>query len=68
MIPREEHLKQINRFHDLVCEIDRKIQTAQGDEKIDLLQKYFKLTAKIWPKLDTAIDNLKIELDSIEKY
>jgi len=67
MIPRKEHLKQINRFHDLVEGIDKKIEIAKEDEQFDLLQKYFKLTSKTWVKLDDAIDSLKNELDSIAR-
>ena len=68
MIKREEHLKQVNRFHDLVESIDDKIQNSQNpDERLELLMKYYTLTAKIWSITDDAIETIKNALDEFER-
>ena len=80
MIPREEILKQINRFYDMVESIDkqieeRKLSSASIMEETDkdeshknfkLLRTYFKLTSKVGTKMQDAIDDLKTQLDIIE--
>jgi Mg2+ and Co2+ transporter CorA len=74
MIPREEILKQINRFYDMVESIDNQIEQRKEtisdetnkdemDINFNLLRTYFKLTSKVGPKMMDAIDNLKNELD-----
>lgn len=60
MLPRAEHLKQINRFHDLFESIDKKIEigksadfdTNVSDERYTLLKQYFDLTSNVWPIVD----------------
>jgi hypothetical protein len=74
MIPRELHLEQVNRFHDLFEKIDNEIkyenakpeENQDKDKLLTLYNNYFKLTAKIWPKLDDAIEVFKDELDNFE--
>lgn len=77
MIPREEILKQINRFYDMVESVDKQIEQRKEtisdetnkdemDINFKLLRTYFKLTSKVGPKMMDAIDNLKNELDIIE--
>lgn len=66
MISRKEHLKQVNRFHDLVENISELIEKADDKEKYNLALKYFKLTAEIWPIVDDNIENIKIQLDKFE--
>ena len=75
MIPRQEILKQINRFYDMVESIDNQIEqrketisdeSNKEDINFNLLRTYFKLTSKVGPKMMDVIDNLKNELDIIE--
>lgn len=68
MIPREEHLKQINRFHDMLKKIDDEIE-RQGEvgPDISLLSKYFELTSKVWPVVDNSIEQIKDRLDEFER-
>lgn len=66
MLPRNLHLEQINRFHDAIDNIDKQIKLEE-DEKIkgELSFMYFKLTSKLWGKLDDFTENLKDEIDDI---
>ena len=41
MIPREEHLKQVNRFHDMLKDIGDEIEKLGNDVTPELLIKYF---------------------------
>lgn len=77
MIPREEILKQINRFYDMLESIDKQIEERKGtitdetdrvemDKNFKLLRTYFKLTSKVGTKMQDAIDDLKNQLDIIE--
>ena len=76
MIPREEILKQINRFYDMVESIDKQIEERKDipnetnpvemDINFKLLRTYFKLTSKVGTKMQDAIDDLKTQLDIIE--
>ena len=77
MIPREEILKQINRFYDMVESIDKQIEERKGsitdetnkeemDKNFKLLRTYFKLTSKVGPKMMNDIDDLKTQLDILE--
>jgi Mg2+ and Co2+ transporter CorA len=77
MIPRQEILKQINRFYDMIESIDNQIEQSkatipdetnkdQMDDNLKLLMTYFKLTAKVGPQMMDAIDNLKTQLDILE--
>lgn len=66
MISRAEHIKQIERFHDLPETVDKRIIENEG-KNLDDLMKYFKLTSKVWPKIDNCIDDVKHLLDSIER-
>ena len=76
MIPREEILKQINRFYDMVESIDNQIEQRKDipnetdrvemDINFKLLRTYFKLTSKVGPKMMNDIDDLKTQLDIIE--
>ena len=43
MIPREEHLKQINRFHDMLEKVDKEIEEKGDNSDHDLYFKYFNL-------------------------
>jgi hypothetical protein len=77
MIPREEILKQINRFYDMVESVDKQIEqrkdipnetdTVEMDINFKLLRTYFKLTSKVGTKMQDAIDDLKNQLDIIEE-
>lgn len=77
MIPREEILKQINRFYDMVESIDKQIEQRKEnisdetnkdemDINFKLLRTYFKLTSKVGTKMQDAIDDLKTQLDTLE--
>lgn len=68
MIPREEHLKQINRFHDMLEKVDKEIE-KHGDigPDISLLSKWFELTSKVWPLVDDSIEQIKDRLDEFER-
>lgn len=76
MIPREEILKQINRFYDMVESIDKQIEERKDipnetnpvemDINFKLLRTYFKLTSKVGTKMQDAIDDLKTQLDILE--
>lgn len=76
MISRQEILKQINRFYDMLESVDNQIQSKtnipnetnkdQIDDNLKLLMAYFKLTTKIGPKMMDDIDSLKTQLDILE--
>jgi hypothetical protein len=68
MIPREEHLKQVNRFHDMLEKVDKGIeQTKIGERDFNLLRQYFELTSKVWPVVDNSIEQIKDRLDEFER-
>lgn len=69
MIPREEHLKQVNRFHDMLEKVDKGIeeQTKIGESDFNLLRQYFELTSKVWPLVDDSIEQIKDRLDEFER-
>ena len=76
MMPREEILKQINRFYDMVESVDKQIEQRKDipnetdpvemDKNFKLLRTYFKLTSKVGTKMQDAIDDLKTQLDILE--
>ena len=73
MIAREEIIKQINRFYDLVETKEKKIEEAIANKKthpFDMISfhglEYFKLTSQIGTKMQYAISELKDELDMME--
>ena len=78
MIPREEIIKQINRFYDLVetkrNEIQEAIHNNKEPENYDIeldyfkltMLDYFKLTSQIGTKMQYVISDLKNELDMLE--
>jgi maltooligosyltrehalose synthase len=68
MIPREEHLKQVNRFHDMLEKVDKEIE-SQGlnNTSNELLFQYFTLTGKVWPLVDDSIEKIKDRLDEFER-
>ena len=77
MIPREEILKQINRFYDMVESVDKLIEQRKEtisdetnkdemDINFKLLKTYFKLTSKVGTNMQDAIDDLKTQLDILE--
>lgn len=66
MIPKKEHLKQIERFHEIFESIDKKIEENKEKSDFVLLQKYFELTSKIWPVIDNYIEEIKDILDRFE--
>jgi hypothetical protein len=69
MIPREEIIKQINRFYDLIETKEKEIEEAIANEKtcaVDIGIEYFELTSKIGTKMQYAISELKDELDMME--
>jgi hypothetical protein len=69
MISREEHLKQVNRFHDMLEKVDKGIeeQTKIGETDFNLLRQYFELTSKVWPLVDDCIEKIKFRLDEFER-
>lgn len=68
MIPREEHLKQVNRFHDMLEKVDNEIEKQGVDNvKAELLLEYFSLTSKVWPLVDECIERIKYRLDEFER-
>jgi hypothetical protein len=73
MIPRKEHLKQVNRFHDLVESIDKQIElarlspTTDPDKVLKLLMQYFEITSKLWPIMDDKIEEIKNAIDKFER-
>ena len=70
MIPREEIIKQITRFYDMVEAKGNKIEEAITNKKapdnFDIGLDYFKLTSQIGTKMQYAISDLKDELDMME--
>jgi len=71
MISREEHLKQVNRFHDMLEKVDNGIQEKikSGDsDTYELYHKYFILSAKVWPLVDDNIERIKNRLDDFEEF
>jgi hypothetical protein len=71
MISREEHLKQVNRFHDTLEKVDNEIQEKikSGDvSTLELYSNYFILSAMIWPLVDDSIEKIKDRLDRFDIY
>ena len=66
MIPRNEILKQINRFYDILEEVDSKIEKSKDTPDFELLESYFNLTSKTGYKLMNCVEDVKCELDRIE--
>jgi len=69
MIAREEVIKQINRFYDLIETKEKEIEEAIANEKtdpFDIALEYFKLTSQIGTKMQYAISELKDESDMME--
>lgn len=57
MLPRKLHLEQINRFHDKVESLRKKIdETNDEKEKAKLTTEYFQLVDKMWPKIDNFLE------------
>jgi hypothetical protein len=71
MISREEHLKQVNRFHDMLEKVDNgiieKIKSSDSDT-YELYHKYFILSAKVWPLVNDSIEKIKDRLDQFEEF
>ena len=66
MIPKKEHINQIERFHNLVEDIGKKIEKSGSDTDLEVYLKYFELTSKIWSMVDDCIEKIKDELDRFE--
>lgn len=69
MLPRNLHLEQINRFHDMLESVDKQLEdeTISETEKYALAQQYYRLT-KFWSEIDNFIEfKLKDHLDFIIK-
>ena len=74
MLPRKLHIESINKFHDRLDEVDKKIMTLREehgdetseytpevrDEMYKLTMEYFYLTSKVWPIIDDFCE-FKIE-------
>lgn len=67
MIPKKEHLKQIERFHNLFETIDKEIEEKGDNAGLDQYQKYFDLTSEVWPMVDDCIEQIKCRLDEFER-
>lgn len=72
MISREEHLKQINRFHDMLESNSVKIEPSEKEDlsTIDEFCKYCKyneLSLNIWPIIDYYTEQIKSKLDEVER-
>lgn len=61
MIPKKEHINQIERFHNLIEDIGKKIEKSGSDTDLEVYLKYFELTSKIWPMVDDCIEKIKDE-------
>lgn len=72
MIPKDEHINQIERFHAKMDEISKTIDKHKEDDSrkeliYELSIQYYNMT-KLWGKIDDFIENtLKKELDSLEE-
>lgn len=66
MIPKKEHINQIERFHNLIEDIGKKIEKSGSDTDLEVYLKYFELTSKIWSMVDDCIEKIKDELDRFE--
>lgn len=66
MLPSKLHIAQIERFHNLMKEIDSQIDNEQDElKKGELCRKYYRLT-KVWSEIDNFIEfDLKVKLDSL---
>jgi hypothetical protein len=67
MLPRNLHIEEINRFHDTMELIRKKIdETQDEDKKGELALIYFKMD-KLWQKIDDFIEfKVKVKLDTLE--
>lgn len=59
-------LKQINRFYDMIDEINKAVALEGKDAPAHLFMDYFQLTAKTGTQLQYAIGHLKDDLDNLE--
>jgi hypothetical protein len=68
MLPRKLHIEQIDRYHNLIKNLNQKIDAEPDDNKKgELCLKYFKLT-QLWSKIDDFIEfTLKHELDKLDQ-
>jgi len=75
MLPKKEHIKQIERFHNLIETIDKQIKELKGvddlestdpNDNLDIYMKYYTLSSKIWPLVDECIEEIKDKLDAFE--
>ena len=57
MLPRNLHLEQINRFHDMLESVDKNLQdeTISDQEKFILARQYYRLT-KFWSEIDDFVE------------
>ena len=70
MLPRKLHLEQVNRFHDMIDALDKKIKELVDEpkeKKYPLALKYFQLVNDVWPSIDDLVEDLKFKLDEIER-
>jgi len=69
MLPRKLHIEQINRFHDKVESLRKKIDTEKDkDKQTKMISEYFNIVDKMWPKIDDFIEyEIKNKLDIIEE-
>lgn len=66
MIPREEIIKQINRFYDILEETNNEIELNGENTDPSVLSKRFMIVNKIGADMQYSIAHLKGMLDSIE--
>lgn len=64
MLPEKLHIEQITRFHKIMLDLDKKIETESDDKKKGELCMQFYHITQLWIKVDEFIEfTLKHELD-----
>jgi hypothetical protein len=68
MLPKKEHIKQIDNFFDLLKETDDKLESSEISdvEKMDLSILYYRLT-KLWNSIDDSTEKLRDELENLKR-
>jgi hypothetical protein len=67
MLPRKQHIDEINRYHDTIENMRKQIDNeTDKDKKAELTINYFKLV-DIWSEIDDVVEfTIKHTLDCIE--
>lgn len=65
MLPKKLHLDEINRFHDKMDELEKRIDSETDErKKVELSFAWYKLN-KHWSVIDDAIENTRDTINNV---